>query len=155
MCENFLNFLFAAFGDPIPNDNESIDDFDKDFSIIEDDAAKKQDEGKLKEVEEEIKEENQEYKNGESTYYEKLNPESIMSKDEFESEREGLVPEKVPTLTLNYERRNIPGLLPVSESEKNDLKNILKLDKLYKSIDRASIPDSYNSKDLGELIQQK
>lgn len=145
---HFLLWI-VVFGDPVPTANESIDAFDKEFGIIEDAASKKQDESKLKDVEKEIQEENQKYKSGASTFYEKLNPESLLSKDEFEEEREGLVPENAQTLHMNFERRNIPGLLPVTENEKNDEENILKLEELYKSIDRDSIPASYNSKDLG------
>lgn len=83
-----------------------------------------------------INEENTLFKQGKATFYEELNPNSDIPKDVFEKEKEGYI-------DVSAKGR---GFIEQDESE---WFTHPVLEKLYRLVNRQSIPDSYDSTGLG------
>jgi hypothetical protein len=87
----------------------------------------------LKEAEKQINEQNQKFRNGESTFYETLNKNSDLTKEQFENEKEGA---KFP---VTSEGRGLGAILP-PESEWYTSPD---LEELYDS--RQNVPNSFDA----------
>ena len=127
----------------LPNYSENLEEFDKEFNVLVESDAEKQVEAKrLKQVEEEVNAENELYASGKGNFGERLYPFSDWSKDDFESQKLGL---------MNSSPRAMGLFLP-PESERNTPENQAKLDNLYHLIEsnRAYTPRTYSSQSMGE-----
>jgi hypothetical protein len=87
----------------------------------------------LRDAEKQINEQNQKFRNGESTFYEKLNKDSDLTKEQFEREKEGA---KFPVTT---EGRGLGAILP-PESE---WYTSPELEELYMS--PQNVPNSFDA----------
>jgi cathepsin L len=96
----------------------------------------------LAKAEKQINEENELFKEGKESFFEKLNPDSDIPKDVFEKEKEGYI-------DATAKGR---GYLQPDESE---WYTHPELEKLYQTIDRQSVPDSYDSTSKGLVTSVK
>ena len=138
--ENVSNCLAYA----LPNYSENLEEFDKEFNVLVESDAEKQVEAKrLKQVEEEVNAENELYAVGKANFGERLYPFSDWSKDDFESQKLGLITSSSRAM----------GLFLPPESERNTPENQAKLDNLYHHIEtnRAYTPRTYSSQSMGEI----
>ena len=122
-----------------------MEEFDKEFNVLVESDAEKQVEAKrLKQVEEEVNAENELYAVGKANFGERLYPFSDWSKDDFESQKLGLITSSSRAM----------GLFLPPESERNTPENQAKLDDLYHHIEtkRAYTPQTYSSQSMGEKI---
>jgi len=143
--------------------NEDIKEFEKEFNThfsggdLEEKAAKN-----LEETEKQINENNEKFEKGESTFEEKLYPESILDDDEFKKEKEGLnLPDGDETRRRNsrFAIKNIQGtgLVLPPESERNGPLNDAKLAKIDAKLaqNRETTPTAYNSVTEGHVTEVK
>jgi len=140
--------LFIGIAQAIPKFSESIEDFDKEFNIIEklSPEEKAEEVERLKRVEAEINEENAKYAKGKAHFGEKLYEFSDLSKAEFEKEKEGMI---MPATSRAM------GMFMPPESERNTPENQAKLDAMYAITSRAYVPSTYNSRSLGHVTVAK
>ena len=123
---------------------ETEDEFEKEFGILSTDDEKFLESEALKKAEEQINEQNKKFAEGKSTFSEKLYPESNLPKKQFEQIKEGLnMPEKEPA-----NRRTGLIMPPLSERFAN-FENNQRLQALYKDIDTAKLPESFDAKAKG------
>ena len=96
--------------------NETLEEFEQEFGqYTTDEELAKEWEENLKKAEDEINEQNEKYNNGDSTYWEELNEFSELSKEEFEKEKTGLIPED------DGNRGYAMGLIPMPERLSREL----------------------------------
>ena len=91
----------------------------------------------LAKAEKQINEQNNKFKNGESSFYEKLNEDSDLSKAAFEKEKEGAKIPKTP------QGRALGAILP----PKSEWYTSAELEELYAS--RQTLPPSFDSTTKG------
>jgi hypothetical protein len=84
-----------------------------------------------------INEENEKFEEGKATFFEKLNENSDLPKDVFEKEKTGLINEA--------SGRGL-GFVDVKESDRYTHPE---LEKLYQSVDRLTIPSSFDATQKG------
>jgi len=109
-----------------------------------DDAADASNE--LAKEEASIEQHNLDYENGKSSYSEKLNELSALTKDEMEMEKEGL---------LDAEHY-ATGLIETPEEERNmSPEDEAYLDSIYDELDRAYIPSTYDARKKGIITKPK
>ena len=124
-----------------PNDKLGEKEFDEKFNkehreIFDYEEYEKRKEA-LKENEEEVKKENEEFKEGKITWFDKINEDSDLPKDEFESEKTGMV------MPEEFGR----GLLePLPENRVDD-----KSERYFASFLHRAVPSSYSSVALGNV----
>ena len=141
---NWRAFYFSAHA--LPKFTENLEEFDQEFNILVETDAEKQVEAKrLKQVEAEVNEENKLFESGKASFGERLYPFSDWSKDDFESQKLGLVQPASRAM----------GLFLPPESERNTPENQAKLDSLYHQIEtnRAYTPRTYSSQSMGKIFQ--
>ena len=138
-----ITSFFTFLGIGIPKYAEDVQEFDKEFDILEDLTAEEKAEEmeRLKKVEEEVNKENAKFKEGLAHFGEKLYSFSDLSKKEFEKEKEGL---NMPTTRAR-------GMFMPPQSERNTPENQAKLEDMYKDLAtrRTATPSSYDSRSLG------
>jgi len=139
--------------------HENIKEFEKEFGVwipgkeLEKKAAKI-----LKKVEEEINENNKKFDEGKSTFQEKLYPESVLSKDEFEKIKEGLImpsQDEIPTARFIRNGHHGKGLILPDDSVRYGPENVAKLAEMDAELERASVPASFNAVKKGWVTQPK
>jgi hypothetical protein len=86
-----------------------------------------------------INEQNKLFNEGKATFFEKLNENSDLPMDIFEEEKEG---------EINISGRSV-GEIDIDESEWFTHED---LQRLYRSVNRGSIPANYDARTLGNII---
>ena len=125
---------------PAETITEFEDEFHELWSDPKDEAAAAKE---LADEEASIEQVNLDYENGKSSYSEKLNELSALTKDEFEAEKLGLLE--------GYGYRKYPtGLIETPEAERTlSPEDQAYLDKIYEDLDREYIPSSYDARSYG------
>merc|ERR1712088_1266083 len=129
-------FVTSGLAMPAETIKEFEDEFHELWSDPKDEAAAAKE---LADEEASIEQVNKDYENGKSSYSEKLNELSALTKDEFEAEKLGL---------LDGNSRVYPtGLIETPEAERTlSPEDQAYLDKIYEDLDREYIPSSYDAR---------
>ena len=127
---------------PAETIKEFEDEFHELWSDPKDEAAAAKE---LADEEASIEQDNLDYENGKSSYSEKLNELSALTKDEIEAEKEGL---------LDVNSRVYPtGLIETPEAERIlSPEDQAYLDKIYEDLDLEYIPSSYDARSEGTFF---
>ena len=127
---------------PAETIKEFEDEFHELWSDPKDEAAAAKE---LADEEASIEQDNLDYENGKSSYSEKLNELSALTKDEFEAEKLGL---------LDETSRVYPtGLIETPEAERIlSPEDQAYLDKIYEDLDLEYIPSSYDARSQGTVF---
>ena len=91
--------------------------------------------------------ENDLFEKGKANFKEGLNEWSDVPKDEFEKDREGYDPKM--ERTFSYTAKKGLGYI-YDPNRKNTPEELAELDEIYSSIDRESLPASWDSRSLGK-----
>lgn len=91
----------------------------------------------LKDEENSIEEHNADYESGKSSYSEKLNELSALTKEEFEAEKEGLISHGEYATGLVETPEEFRKMSPEKEA---------KLQEIYETLDRAYTPPSFDAR---------
>ena len=132
----------------MPKYAEDEDEFNQEFSIlVESDAEKAVEAERLQQVEDEVNEENAKFARGEANFGERLYAWSDWSKEDFKSQKLGVIEPVTKAM----------GLVMPPESERNTPENQAKLDALYASMEmnRAYTPHTYSAQSMGTSIKLK
>ena len=119
-------------------------EFNQEFNIlVESDAEKAAEAERLQQVEDEINEENAKFAKGEANFGERLYAWSDWSKEDFASQKLGVIEPVTRAM----------GLFMPPESERNTPENQAKLDALYANMEmnRAYTPRTYSSQSIGNV----
>ena len=127
---------------PAETIKEFEDEFHELWSDPKDEAAAAKE---LADEEASIEQDNLDYQNGKSSYSEKLNELSALTKDEMEAEKMGL---------LDGNSRVYPtGLIETPEAERIlSPEDQAYLDKIYEDLDLEYIPSSYDARSEGTFF---
>merc|ERR1719266_3233 len=145
-----LLVLFAATGLAHPaHDGETIQEFEEEFhqKIFPAENEKKAADELAKE-EASIEKDNELYDEGLSTWKEKINELSDMSKEEVEKEKEG-------ALDISTHRFAMGAFDLTEEDRYLSPDEQARLDSIYDELSRASIPDEYNAVTAGIITEAK
>ena len=104
--------------------------------MVIDDEIKDETADILAKIEDQINTNNEKYDRGESSYWEKLWPQGVEPKAEFESEMEGII-------VSDPEGDRMNGAIPPTIEEMNEPINLAKVREMYNSpeMNRESYPD--------------
>merc|ERR1719266_2869950 len=145
-----LLVLFAASGLSLPaHDGEGEKEFEDEFhELFEDPEDEKKAADELAKEEASIEKDNEDYDNGLSTYKEKINELSDMTKEEMEKEKEGAKEDKT--------HRFATGAFDLPEEDRYlSPDDQARLNSIYDELSRASIPDEYNAVTAGIITEAK
>merc|ERR1712172_318216 len=138
-------FVTSGLALPAETIKEFEDEFHELWSDPKDEAAAAKE---LADEEASIEQVNKDYENGKSSYSEKLNELSALTKDEFEAEKLGL---------LDGNSRVYPtGPIETPEAERTlSPEDQAYLNKIYEDMDREYIPSSYDARSYGLITTPK
>jgi len=143
-----LLVLLCVYTAALAGKLESFKDFEDEFGELWNDPAEaKAASDELNAEESSIEQHNKDYEAGKSTYSEKLNGLSALTKDEMENEKMGLL--------SNTENR-ATGLLETPEEDRIlSEEDQAYLDSIYDEMDRAWLPSSYDARTKGLITTPK
>ena len=144
LCLENVVFISIAKSSPT-NLDENLEEFDKEFGILEVVPADKkaEEEEMLKEAEAEIKAQNEAFSKGEATFEEKLTPMADIPKEDFEKMFEGMnMPEEMTRAT---------GLIMPPESERNTPENQANLEVAYRELAETRQSSNWDSRAKGRF----
>jgi len=146
--------IVAVTGLPSEQFHEGIKEFEKEFSVLTNDEADEANmEKTLEEVEKDINDINDKFDKGNETFSEKLNPDSLLSKEEFEKEKEGAI---LPPDETNAVVQRYFGAIDEPEDVINDPENAAKLRDIFAQLDmRAKAPNRWDSDKKGLVTPAK
>merc|ERR1719266_228289 len=145
-----LLVLFATSGLSLPaHDGEGEKEFEDEFhELFEDPVQKQEAADELAKEEASIEKDNEDYDNGLSTYKEKINELSDMTKEEMEKEKEGALDDKT--------HRFATGAFDLPEEDRYlSPDDQARLDSIYDELSRSTIPDEYNAVTAGIITEPK
>merc|ERR1719412_2843458 len=144
---SLLLVLVATAKSSPTNLDENLEEFDKEFGILEvvPDDKKAEEEEMLKEAEAEIKAQNEAFSKGEATFEEKLTPMADIPKEDFEKMFEG----------MNMEETRATGLVMPPESERNTPENQANLEVAYRELAMTRQATSWDSRSKGWVTAVK
>jgi C1A family cysteine protease len=152
-----FTFLFVGIAFASQQFDENEAEFEEEFGVkfpIGDLEEQEKEAGALEEAEKEINDNNEKFDNGESTFEEKLYPESNLPKPDFEKEKEGLtMPEEAAARSFT---RSF-GLIMPPEAERNNPENAAALAREYARIaaNRDTEPSEYSAVSAGIVTDPK
>jgi C1A family cysteine protease len=152
-----LLFIGITLGAP-SKDDLTIKEFEEKYhDFFEDPEKEKEAADQLAKEEEDIDLENELFAEGKAHFTEQLQPWDILSKEEFEKEKEGLLPGKDEAdRSYDFTANRHMGKLRTPEHEKvNTPEELAFLEDLYSKYDRAALPASWDSRAKGWISSVK
>jgi len=128
------------------------DEFEEEFHVmINDPEEKAKVAERLDKAEEEINKVNKEYEEGKGTYTEKLYQDSILSEEEFEKEKGGVI------MAAEIPQKRGLGIIPPPAHIINDPENIAKMNAIHRELamKRSTLPESFNAVEQGIITPVK
>jgi len=151
--KNFIVFfgLFMGLASAM-NIKEFEEKYHEDFANPEDEAKAAE---ALAEHEAQINKQHEDFIQGKANFDEEINEFADMDDDEFANEKLGEMesPEDEPAARIFGGRKFYLGL--IHDEGENTPEEIEELDKIYASIDRETLPESYDSRALGLVTAVK
>jgi len=128
------------------------DEFEEEFHVMFNDPEEKAEAAKrLSKAEEEINKVNKEYEEGKGTYTEKLYQDSILSEEEFEKEKGGVI------MAAEIPQKRGLGIIPSPAHIIHDPENIAKMNAIHRELamKRSTLPESFNAVEKGLITPVK
>lgn len=147
-----LLFVTACFADEVSEDEDT---FEQEMGIMDDPVQKGKDEDNLKKAEDEINEENKKFDNGEATFKEKLNPLSVMDKDELEKEKEGANMPDSDDDMRSFTGNRVNGIIMPPASERTNPESEAFFANFYSKMNRQTLRQSVDSVAAGLVTDVK
>jgi len=148
-----ITLIFLGTALAFPGKDLSEKEFEEKFhKKYEDPEDEKKAAEELAKEEKEMDIENDLFEKGKANFKEGLNEWSDVPKDEFEKDREGYDPKM--ERTFSYTAKKGLGYI-YDPNRKNTPEELAELDEIYSSIDRESLPASWDSRSLGLVTVAK